>query len=233
MRFCQRTAFFHFRFPDAVHDRKIGLYPLIAAFFRKIEEGRKRLFPETRTAYFLIAFRVCGVQADVGIVDALRKFARNVAGLADASSSEFDPDGSHSVIDLMDSQEDVTEKGGTMRLGAYPCRLAPGSLAHEAYGEELVYERHRHRYEFNNAYRDELADAGLVISGISPDESLVEMVELPRTAHPWFVATQAHPEFKSRPTKPQPLFREFVRASIARHEGVERAEVNPINPTDR
>ncbi|MDM8299685.1 CTP synthase [Collinsella tanakaei] len=169
----------------------------------------------------------------LGMQVAVCEFARNVAGLADASSSEFDPDGSHSVIDLMDSQEDVTEKGGTMRLGAYPCRLAPGSLAHEAYGEELVYERHRHRYEFNNAYRDELADAGLVISGISPDESLVEMVELPRTAHPWFVATQAHPEFKSRPTKPQPLFREFVRASIARHEGVERAEVNPINPTDR
>ena len=169
----------------------------------------------------------------LGMQVAVCEFARNVAGLADASSSEFDPDGPHSVIDLMDSQEDVTEKGGTMRLGAYPCRLAPGSLAHEAYGEELVYERHRHRYEFNNAYRDELADAGLVISGISPDESLVEMVELPRTAHPWFVATQAHPEFKSRPTKPQPLFREFVRASIARHEGVERAEVNPINPTDR
>ncbi len=168
----------------------------------------------------------------LGMQVAVCEFARNVANLAGASSSEFDPDGPHSVIDLMDSQEDVTEKGGTMRLGAYPCKLAADTLAREAYGEELVYERHRHRYEFNNAYRDELERAGLVISGVSPDESLVEMIELPREAHPWFVATQAHPEFKSRPTKPQPLFREFVRASIAGHEGVDRLQVNPINPQD-
>ena len=133
----------------------------------------------------------------------------------------------------MDSQEDVTEKGGTMRLGAYPCKLVADSLAREAYGEELVYERHRHRYEFNNAYRDQLEHAGLVISGVSPDESLVEMIELPRDVHPWFVATQAHPEFKSRPTKPQPLFREFVRASVAQHEGVARTEVTPINPVEQ
>lgn len=117
-----------------------------------------------------------------------------------------------------------------MRLGAYPARLAPGTLVREAYGdEELVYERHRHRYEFNNAFRDRLEQAGLVISGISPDERLVEMVELPEDAHPWFVATQAHPEFKSRPTKPQPLFHEFMRASIARHEGVGRREVTSVN----
>lgn len=169
----------------------------------------------------------------LGMQVAVCEFARDVAGLAGASSSEFDPDGPYSVIDLMDSQEDVTEKGGTMRLGAYPCRLAEGSLAREAYDEELVYERHRHRYEFNNAYRDELERAGLVISGVSPDGSLVEMVELPRDEHPWFVATQAHPEFKSRPTKPQLLFREFVRASIARHEGTARIDVNPINPAER
>ncbi|MBM6868729.1 CTP synthase [Collinsella tanakaei] len=168
----------------------------------------------------------------LGMQVAVCEFARDVAGLAGASSSEFDPDGPHSVIDLMDSQEDVTEKGGTMRLGAYPCKLAAGTLAREAYSEELVYERHRHRFEFNNAYRDELEGAGLVISGVSPDESLVEMIELPRDIHPWFVATQAHPEFKSRPTKPQPLFREFVRASIAQHEGTQRDEVNPINPVD-
>ena len=154
----------------------------------------------------------------LGMQVAVCEFARNVAGLAGASSSEFDPDGPYSVIDLMSSQEDVTEKGGTMRLGAYPCRLAEGTLAREAYGSELVYERHRHRYEFNNAFRGRLEDAGLVISGVSPDERLVEMVELPRDVHPWFVATQAHPEFKSRPTRPQPLFREFVRASIALHE---------------
>lgn len=154
----------------------------------------------------------------LGMQVAVCEFARNVVGLAGASSSEFDPDGPYSVIDLMSSQEDVMEKGGTMRLGAYPCRLAEGTLAREAYGSELVYERHRHRYEFNNAFRGRLEDAGLVISGLSPDERLVEMVELPRDVHPWFVATQAHPEFKSRPTRPQPLFREFVRASIALHE---------------
>lgn len=154
----------------------------------------------------------------LGMQVAVCEFARNVVGLAGASSSEFDPDGPYSVIDLMSSQEDVTEKGGTMRLGAYPCRLAEGTLAREAYGSELVYERHRHRYEFNNAFRGRLEDAGLVISGVSPDERLVEMVELPRDVHPWFVATQAHPEFKSRPTRPQPLFREFLRASIALHE---------------
>lgn len=154
----------------------------------------------------------------LGMQVAVCEFARNVVGLAGASSSEFDPDGPYSVIDLMSSQEDVTEKGGTMRLGAYPCRLAEGTLAREAYGSELVYERHRHRYEFNNAFRGRFEDAGLVISGVSPDERLVEMVELPRDVHPWFVATQAHPEFKSRPTRPQPLFREFVRASIALHE---------------
>ena len=169
----------------------------------------------------------------LGMQVAVCEFARNVAGLAGASSSEFDPEGPHSVIDLMSSQEDVTEKGGTMRLGAYPCKLSEGSLAREAYGEELVYERHRHRFEFNNAYRDQLGAAGLVISGISPDERLVEMVELPQDVHPWYVATQAHPEFKSRPTKPQPLFREFVRASIGQHEGVSRELVNPHNPQEK
>ena len=169
----------------------------------------------------------------LGMQVAVCEFARNVAGLAGASSSEFDPEGPHSVIDLMSSQEDVTEKGGTMRLGAYPCKLSEGTLAREAYGEELVYERHRHRFEFNNAYRDQLTAAGLVISGISPDERLVEMIELPQDVHPWFVATQAHPEFKSRPTQPQPLFREFVRAAIGQHEGTSRELVNPHNPQEK
>ena len=169
----------------------------------------------------------------LGMQVAVCEFARNVAGLAGASSSEFDPEGPHSVIALMSSQEEVTEKGGTMRLGAYPCKLSEGTLAREAYGEELVYERHRHRFEFNNAYRDQLAAAGLVISGISPDERLVEMIELPQDVHPWFVATQAHPEFKSRPTKPQPLFREFVRAAIGQHEGTSRELVNPHNPQEK
>lgn len=151
----------------------------------------------------------------LGMQVAVCEFARDVAGLQGAGSAEFDPECPYPVIDLMSSQENVTDKGGTMRLGAYPCKLADGSLAREAYGSELVYERHRHRYEFNNAFRGRLEEAGLVISGVSPDERLVEMVELPRDVHPWFVATQAHPEFKSRPTRPQPLFREFIRASIA------------------
>ena len=169
----------------------------------------------------------------LGMQVAVCEFARDVAGLADANSAEFEPECEHPVIDLMSSQEDVTEKGGTMRLGAYPCKLAKGTLAREAYaGEPLVYERHRHRYEFNNAYREQLEEAGLVISGVSPDDRLVEMVELPESVHPWFVATQAHPEFKSRPTKPQPLFREFTRAAIAGHEGVERAQVSPVNLAD-
>lgn len=107
-----------------------------------------------------------------------------------------------------------------MRLGAYPCKVMPGTRAHAAYGSDLIYERHRHRYEVSNAYRKALADAGLVISGISPDEELAEMVELPE--HPWFVASQAHPEFKSRPTKPHPLFRDFVGAACKRRDGEQR-----------
>ena len=165
----------------------------------------------------------------LGLQVAVCEYARNVAGMPGASSTEFVPDCEYPVIDLMPDQEDVTSKGGTMRLGAYPCKVAEGTLAREAYGEELVYERHRHRFEFNNAFRDQLEDAGLVISGLSPDERLVEMVELPRDVHPWYVATQAHPEFKSRPTNPQPLFREFVRASIGQHEGVDRLQVTPMN----
>ncbi len=161
----------------------------------------------------------------LGMQVAVCEFARSVLGMDGANSTEFVPDVAYPVIDLMPDQEDVTEKGGTMRLGAYPCKVAAGTLAHEAYGADLVYERHRHRYEFNNAYREQLRDAGLVIAGVSPDERLVEMVELPEDEHPWFVATQAHPEFKSRPTKPQPLFREFARASIARHFGMSRHDV--------
>ncbi len=154
----------------------------------------------------------------LGLQVAVCEFARNVCGLAGAISTEFDADAANPVIDLMPDQEDITDMGGTMRLGAYPCRLEPDTLAREAYGEEIVYERHRHRYEVNNAYRDKLAAAGLVISGVSPDNRLVEMVELPRDVHPWFVASQAHPEFKSRPGRPHPLFREFVRAAIAHHD---------------
>jgi CTP synthase len=145
--------------------------------------------------------------------------------MEDASSTEFVPDCEYPVIDLMPDQEDITDKGGTMRLGAYPCKVLPDTLAHEAYGEDLVYERHRHRYEVNNSFRDRMRADGLVFSGVSPDNRLVEMVELPESVHPWYVASQFHPEFKSRPTKPQPLFREFVRASIANHDGKDRHDI--------
>ncbi len=161
----------------------------------------------------------------LGLQVAVCEFARNVCGLEGATSAEFEPECAYPVIDIMPDQEDITDKGGTMRLGAYPCKVQSGTLAEEAYGESLVYERHRHRFEVNNAYREQLTEAGLKISGLSPDERLVEMVELSEDVHPWFVASQAHPEFKSRPTTPAPLFREFVRAAIAHHEGCDRHEV--------
>ncbi|MCT4607145.1 MAG: CTP synthase [Marinisporobacter sp.] len=140
------------------------------------------------------------------------EFARNVLGLTDAHSSELNPQTPYPVIDLMPEQKDIEDMGGTMRLGVYPCKIYDGTLAQKAYGEDLIYERHRHRYEFNNQFRDQLTKAGLIISGISPDERLVEIVEI--KDHPWFVAGQFHPEFKSRPTRPHPLFRDFVKASI-------------------
>ena len=152
----------------------------------------------------------------LGLQAAVCEFARHVAGLEGATSAEFDEEAAHPVIDLMPEQEDVEDKGGTMRLGAYPCKVVRDTKAFAAYGEEVVYERHRHRYEVNNAYRDRLVEAGLTISGISPNERLVEMVELPD--HPWFVASQGHPEFKSRPTRPHPLFSDFVAAAV-RHKG--------------
>jgi CTP synthase len=142
------------------------------------------------------------------------EFARNVLGLTDANSTEFDPTTPHPVIDLMASQEDVEEKGGTMRLGLYAAKLAEGSRARELYGQELVYERHRHRWEVNNRYRKDLEAAGMRLSGLSPDDNLVEYVEL--VDHPYFVGTQAHPEFRSRPDIPHPLFDGLVRAAAAR-----------------
>ena len=144
--------------------------------------------------------------------------ARNLAGLPDANSAEFDPDTPHPVIATMADQEDVVagerDMGGTMRLGLYPAVLAEGSLARELYGAEVVKERHRHRYEVNNSYREVLEKAGLVCSGVSPDGRLVEFVELPASVHPYFIATQAHPEFLSRPTRPHPLFSGLVEAAL-------------------
>ena len=153
----------------------------------------------------------------LGMQCAVVEFARHVCGMTGANSSEFDPDGPYPVIDLMPDQEDITDKGGTMRLGLYPCKLEAGTLARRLYGnEEIVYERHRHRYEVNNQFRDAMAAKGLVFSGTSPDSRLVEMIEL--KDHPFFIATQAHPEFKSRPTRPHPLFAGFVGAAMAREE---------------
>lgn len=150
----------------------------------------------------------------LGMQVAVCEYARNVLGLAGASSSEFDPDVEHALITLMDTQQGVSQKGGTMRLGAYPCVLAEGSLVRALYGDkELIHERHRHRFEFNNDYRERLVDAGLKLSGLSPDGQLVEMIELDQDDHPFFVGTQAHPEFKSRPTHPHPLFKGFVEAA--------------------
>ena len=150
----------------------------------------------------------------LGMQMSVVEYARHVCGLENANSTEFVPDGAHPVIDIMDTQKDVTEKGGTMRLGLYPCKLKEGTISSRVYGEPLIYERHRHRWEFNNAYRKQLTEAGLVTAGLSPDDRLVEIVELPESVHPWFVGVQFHPEFKSRPNHAQKLFKDFIRAAV-------------------
>lgn len=147
----------------------------------------------------------------LGMQVAIIEFSRNVLGLGDSHSSEFAPECGHPVISLMDSQREVTDKGGTMRLGAYPCRLQRGSRAAQTYGQPEVSERHRHRYEVSNRYRERFIEQGMQLSGLSPDDSLVEMIELP--AHPWFMGCQFHPELQSRPLRPHPLFAGFVAAA--------------------
>jgi CTP synthase len=153
----------------------------------------------------------------LGLQCAVIEFARNVCGLEGANSSEFDPNTAHPVIDLLPEQEGVVDMGGTMRLGAYPCEILPGSLAERCYGEQLIHERHRHRYEVHPNYHGVLQEHGMVFSGMSPSRRLVEIIELPD--HPYFIAGQFHPELKSRPTRPHPLFREFVGAALARRQG--------------
>lgn len=154
----------------------------------------------------------------LGLQAACIEFARNVVGLEDANSAEFEPTAANPVIALMPDQHQVTEKGGTMRLGSYPAKLTPGTRTAAAYGEPVVYERHRHRFEFNNRFRASFEDAGLVFSGVSPDDRLVEFIELPD--HPWFVATQAHPELKSRPNRAHPLFLGLIAAALQRRNEV-------------
>jgi CTP synthase len=157
----------------------------------------------------------------LGLQVAIVEFARNVCKIANTNSSEFEPECENPVIALMASQQGIQEMGGTMRLGAYPCRLRPGSRVAQIYSAQEVSERHRHRYEVSNAYRDVLAEYGLRCSGLSPDGSLVEMIELPD--HPWYVGCQFHPELKSRPTRPHPLFASFVAASLTRRRRREAA----------
>jgi CTP synthase len=144
------------------------------------------------------------------------EFARNVCGLENANSTEFDPATPHPVISLMDEQVDVTDKGASMRLGTWETKIREGTLAHQVYGKTHASERHRHRYEFNQKYREQMEGAGFVISGTSPDCTLVELIELKN--HPWFLACQYHPEFQSKPNHPHPLFKGFIAASLANED---------------
>jgi CTP synthase len=158
----------------------------------------------------------------LGLQCAVIEFAQNVLGLEDANTTEIDGNCRHPVVCMLDDQYDITHLGGTMRLGAYPCVLAEGSRARQAYGSAVIQERHRHRYEFNNQYRERFAEQGMAFSGTSPDGKLVEVIEL--REHPWFVAVQCHPEFKSKPTKAHPLFKGFVEASLARRGEQKKTE---------
>ena len=152
----------------------------------------------------------------LGMQLAIVEFARNVIGYNDAHSVELDSQTTHPVIHIMPEQIGIENIGGTLRLGAYPCILDKDSKAYKLYGTEEIKERHRHRYEVNNDYRDALTEHGMMLSGLSPDGRIVEMIEIPE--HPWFIATQAHPELKSRPNRPHPLFKGFVEAALA-HKG--------------
>lgn len=176
--------------------------------------GSRGIEGKIRAVQFAREHRIPYFGICLGMQIAVIEFARNVLGLPEATSTEFDPTTPHPVIFLLSEQRGIRELGGTMRLGQYRCELAENTLAYAAYGEKVIYERHRHRYEFNNAYRDQMVAAGLVISGTHPrgDHDLVEIIEL--RDHPWFCASQFHPEFKSKPLKPQPLFRAFVRAAL-------------------
>ena len=162
---------------------------------------------------------------------AVSEFARHVVGLDGANSTEMDPETPYPVIDLLPEQKGVEDLGGTMRLGAQAVEVAEGTRARELYGEAVIFERHRHRYEVNNLYREQLIDAGLVVSGTFEQGRLVEIVELPD--HPWFVASQFHPEFKSRPTRPAPLFRGFVGAALDRARDRAPASTSPASPRRR
>ncbi|MBN1467376.1 MAG: CTP synthase [Fusobacteriaceae bacterium] len=167
---------------------------------KAIEFARKNKIP---------FFGIC-----LGMQTSVIEYARNVLNLENANSTEFDENTKYPVIDLLPDQKDIENMGGTMRLGIYPCKLKEGSLARKLYKEELIYERHRHRFEFNNEYKEVIQEAGLIISGSSPDGRLAEIVELPQEEHPFFIAGQFHPEFKTRPNRPHPLFSGFIKAML-------------------
>jgi len=199
--------------PDAVERADGVLVPM--GFGPRGTEGKiaaVRFAREEKVPFLGICF---------GMQMAVIEYARNVCGLERANSSEVDEQTPHPVIDLMTGQRSVTHKGGTMRLGSYPCVLREDSLAFRVYGKRKINERHRHRYEVNNAYRDNLAQHGLIFSGLSPDESLVEIIELAN--HPWFLASQFHPEFKSRPLDCHPMFKGFIKAALQRKTELLRA----------
>ena len=199
-------------------------------------EGAKQALEDADAVLVPGGFGVRGIEGKLGALQFAREnkiptlgiclglqcmvieYARNILGIKDAASAEFDPESKNPVIATMNDQHDVVsgerDMGGTMRLGSYVAHLSSGSVVAKTYGAEIVEERHRHRYEVNNAYRDELSKAGLVFSGLSPDGKLVEFVELPADKHPYYVSTQAHPEFKSRPTSAHPLFAGLISAAI-------------------
>jgi CTP synthase len=237
------------------HDARVNIR-WVASDTCETPEGARRMLGGVDAICVPGGFGVRGIEGKVGALRWAREqgvpalglclglqcmvieYARSMAGLDGASSSEFDPDTPHPVIATMEEQKDIVagdgDLGGTMRLGAYPAVLLEGSLVREAYGTDLVEERHRHRYEVNNSYRQRLEDAGLVVSGVSPDRSLVEFVELPRSVHPYYVSTQAHPEFKSRPDRAHPLFAGLIGAALDRQRGerlieVETPPAEPVN----
>ena len=185
--------------------------------------GTRGIAGKIETAKYCRTHNIPYLGICLGMQIAVIEFARNVCGLEDANSGEFDELSRHKVIDFLPDQHAGIQKGGTLRLGAYPCRLRDGTRIARAYGREMISERHRHRYEFNNVFREQLAQAGLCISGTSPDETIVETVEL--SALDFYVGVQFHPEFKSRPNKAHPLFRGLVEAALRQEEEKQHAAI--------
>ncbi|QSX07732.1 CTP synthase [Alkalibacter rhizosphaerae] len=201
---------------DVTEDNAAGFFEGVDGIIIPGGFGERGIEGKIASAKYARTKKVPYLGLCLGLQIAVIEFARNVAGLKGANSSEIDANTPYPVIDIMEDQKDLDNKGGTMRLGQYPCLLKEGTKAFQAYGRSEILERHRHRYEVSNKFRGNLEEKGLIISGTSPDQVLVEMVEV--EDHPWYVATQAHPEFKSRPNDPHPLFRDFIKAAIKTKE---------------